>query len=200
VLRLFDTATGSVTPLARRTAGEVSMYVCGPTVYGPPHLGHGRFALVFDVLRRYLEWSGDHVVYVSNITDVDDKIIDRAAAEHTTADAVANHWEQVWWQAMDRLGVLPPTHDPHATAYIDAMVTLIAGLVNSGGAYVLDDGVYFDSTVVGDYGLLARQSLDSLRAGARVDVDDAKRAPTDFALWTPRMAHRMRGDEPGPAR
>ena len=159
------------------------MYVCGPTVYGPPHLGHGRFALVFDVLRRYLMWSGDEVVYVSNITDVDDKIIDRAAAEHTTADVVAHHWEQMWWQAMDRIGVLRPTHDPHATAYIADMVALIADLIDRGAAYVLDDGVYFDSSAVADYGLLARQSLDSLRAGARVDVDDAKRSPTDFALW-----------------
>jgi cysteinyl-tRNA synthetase len=180
---LFDTSTGAVVPLARRIPGEVSMYVCGPTVYGPPHLGHGRFALVFDVLRRYLMWSGDDVVYVSNITDVDDKIIDRAAAENTTSDAVAHHWEQVWWQAMDRIGVLRPTHDPHATAYIDDMVRLVAGLVDTGAAYVLNDGVYFDSSVVSDYGLLARQSLDSLRAGARVDIDDAKRAPTDFALW-----------------
>ena len=159
------------------------MYVCGPTVYGPPHLGHGRFALVFDVLRRYLMWSGDEVVYVSNITDVDDKIIDRAAAEHTTADVVAHHWEQMWWQAMDRIGVLRPTHDPHATAYIADMVALIADLIDRDAAYVLDDGVYFDSSAVADYGLLARQSLDSLRAGARVDVDDAKRSPTDFALW-----------------
>jgi len=183
VLHLFDTATGTVTPLRRRTPGEVSMYVCGPTVYGPPHLGHGRFALVFDVLRRYLMWSGDEVVYVSNITDVDDKIIDRAAAEHTTADVVAHHWEQMWWQAMDRIGVLRPTHDPHATAYIADMVALIGDLIDRGAAYVLDDGVYFDSSAVADYGLLARQSLDSLRAGARVDVDDAKRSPTDFALW-----------------
>lgn len=183
MLHLFDTATGTVPPLRRRTPGEVSMYVCGPTVYGPPHLGHGRFALVFDVLRRYLMWSGDEVVYVSNITDVDDKIIDRATAENTTADAVAHHWEQVWWQAMDRIGVLRPTHDPHATVYINDMVALVADLVDRDAAYVLDDGVYFDSSAVSDYGLLARQSLDSLRAGARVDVDDAKRSPTDFALW-----------------
>jgi cysteinyl-tRNA synthetase len=183
VLRLFDTATGQVVPLRRRIPGQVSMYVCGPTVYGPPHLGHGRFALVFDVLRRYLEWSGDDVVYVSNITDVDDKIIDKATAEGTTASEVAGHWERVWWASMDRIGVARPTHDPHATAYIDAMVALVADLVERGAAYVLDDGVYFDSSCVADYGLLARQDLDSLRAGARVGVDDAKRAPTDFALW-----------------
>ena len=159
------------------------MYVCGPTVYGPPHLGHGRFALVFDVLRRYLEWQGIEVTYVSNITDVDDKIIDRAASEGSTPTEVARHYEQVWWEAMDRIGVARPTHDPHAPAYVDDMVALIADLIERQAAYVLDDGVYFDSTCVADYGLLARQSLESLRAGARVEVDDAKRSPTDFALW-----------------
>lgn len=159
------------------------MYVCGPTVYGPPHLGHGRFALVFDVLRRYLDWCGLEVVYVSNITDVDDKIIDRAAREGSTPEEVAAHWEAVWWAAMDRIGVQRPTADPHATSYIDDMVRLVGDLVDRDAAYLLDDGVYFDTSTVDDYGLLARQDLDSLQAGARVAVDDAKRAPTDFALW-----------------
>ncbi len=159
------------------------MYVCGPTVYGPPHLGHGRFALVFDVLRRYLTWRGLDVVYVSNITDVDDKIIDRATREGSTPEEVARHWEAVWWAAMDHIGVLRPTADPHATAYIDDMVHLVGDLVERGAAYVIDDGVYFDTSTVADYGLLARQELDTLQAGARVAVDDAKRHPTDFALW-----------------
>jgi len=183
VLRLFDTAIGEVRPLRQRRAGQVSMYVCGPTVYGPPHLGHGRFALVFDVLRRYLTWRGLDVVYVSNITDVDDKIIDRATREGSTPEEVARHWEAVWWASMDRIGVQRPTADPHATAYIDDMVRLVGDLVDRGAAYVADDGVYFDTSVVGDYGLLARQDLDTLQAGARVAVDDAKRHPTDFALW-----------------
>ena len=183
MLRLFDTATGEVRPLRQRREGQVSMYVCGPTVYGPPHLGHGRFALVFDVLRRYLTWRGLEVVYVSNITDVDDKIIDRAAREGSTPEQVAQHWESVWWASMDRIGVQRPTSDPHATAYIDDMVRLVGELVERNAAYVIDDGVYFDTSTVGDYGLLARQDLDSLQAGARVAVDDAKRAPTDFALW-----------------
>lgn len=159
------------------------MYVCGPTVYGPPHLGHGRFALVFDVLRRYLTWRGLEVVYVSNITDVDDKIIDRAARERSTPEQVAQHWEAVWWASMDRIGVQRPTADPHATAYIDDMVRLVGDLVDRGAAYIIDDGVYFDTSTVGDYGLLARQDLDTLQAGARVAVDDAKRHSTDFALW-----------------
>ena len=101
------------------------MYVCGPTVYGPPHLGHGRFSLVFDVLRRYLEWSGNEVTYVSNITDVDDNIINRARAEGRTEAEVAAEYEAVWWQAMDAIGVQRPTVDPHATAYVEQMVELV---------------------------------------------------------------------------
>jgi cysteinyl-tRNA synthetase len=201
VIRLFDTATGEVRPLRQRREGEVSMYVCGPTVYGPPHLGHGRFALVFDVLRRYLMWCGNEVVYVSNITDVDDKIIDRAAREGTAPEEVAHHWEDVWWHAMDRIGVLRPTADPHATAYIDDMVTLVGDLLERGAAYVLADGIYFDTSSVGDYGLLARQDLESLQAGARVDVDDTKRSPTDFALWKLAKVGEPAWDSPwGPGR
>jgi cysteinyl-tRNA synthetase len=183
VLQLFDTALGRVVPLEPREPGKVSMYVCGPTVYGPPHLGHGRFSLVFDVLRRYLTWSGLDVTYVSNITDIDDKIIARAAEAGTTPEAVAAENEAVWWTAMEALGVARPDEDPHATDYVEQMVALIAELVERGDAYVADDGVYFSPDSVGDYGLLARQSLESLRAGARVDVAEHKRSPVDFALW-----------------
>jgi cysteinyl-tRNA synthetase len=183
MLRLHDTATGQVTPLRLRTEGQVSMYVCGPTVYGPPHLGHGRFSLVFDVLRRYLTWCGLDVRYVSNITDVDDKIIARAAEEGRSTDEVVAAYEQVWWEVMDALGVQRPTEDPHATAYIADMVELVGQLVADGAAYETSDGVYFTPEDVADYGLLARQSIDSLQAGARVEVGDEKRSPVDFALW-----------------
>jgi cysteinyl-tRNA synthetase len=159
------------------------MYVCGPTVYGPPHLGHGRFSLVFDVLRRYLEWSGLDVTYVSNITDIDDKIIARAAAEDRPWQDIAQRCEQVWYRAMDAIGVQRPTHDPHATGYVEQMVAFIGRLVDEDAAYVADDGVYFRPKVVDDYGLLARQSIESLQAGARVEVDDRKESPIDFALW-----------------
>jgi len=183
VLHLHDTATGRADPFETREPGKVSMYVCGPTVYGPPHLGHGRFSLNFDVLRRYLEWSGYDVDYVSNITDIDDKIIERAAAESRDPVEIAQRCEAVWWSAMDAIGVKRPTHAPHATEYVEAMVQLIGQLVERGAAYVAADGVYFRPAVVDDYGLLARQSIDSLRAGARVEVDDAKESPIDFVLW-----------------
>jgi len=172
-----------VKPLAMREPGKLGIYLCGPTVYGPPHLGHGRATLVFDILRRYLEWSGLEVEHVSNITDIDDKIIDRAAAEDRDWSEIATRCESVWWRAMESIGVQRPTSDPHATAYVDEMVTLVADLIERGAAYVSDDGVYFSAAVVDDYGLLARQSLESLQAGARVDVAEHKRAPADFALW-----------------
>ncbi len=183
MLQLFDTAKGGVVPFEPREPGKVSMYVCGPTVYGPPHLGHGRFSLVFDVLRRYLAWAGNDVTYVSNITDIDDKIIQRALDEDRDWRDIAQRCEAVWYRAMDALGVLRPDHEPHATAYVEQMVALIGRLVDAGAAYETSDGVYFLSERVDDYGLLARQPLDSLKAGARVEGIDEKRSPVDFALW-----------------
>jgi cysteinyl-tRNA synthetase len=191
MLRLFDTARGEVRELELREPGKVSMYVCGPTVYGPPHLGHGRMSLVFDVLRRYLEWSGYDVLFVSNITDVDDNIINRANREGIPWTEVAVHWERAYWEGMDAIGVKRPTIDPHASAFIDRMVELISDLVDHGMAYETADGVYFQAGRVEDYGLLARQSIDSLRAGARVEANEDKRSPIDFALWK-----KAKPDEP----
>jgi cysteinyl-tRNA synthetase len=183
MIRLFDTAAGQVRELALREPGTVSMYVCGPTVYGPPHLGHGRFSLVFDVLRRYLEWTGLDVTYVSNITDIDDNILKRAEAESRPWTDITERCEAVWWRAMDAIGVKRPTHDPHATAYVEKMVALVDRLVEVGMAYETSDGVYFQSERIEDYGLLARQSLDSLRAGARVEANEEKLSAVDFVLW-----------------
>ena len=159
------------------------MYVCGPTVYDLPHIGHGRYNLVFDVLRRYLLFCGLAVHYVSNITDVDDNIITRANEQGRTEPEVAAEFEAHWWAAMDALGVLRPDDSPHATAYITDMVGLVADLLARGVAYETSDGVYLSVDQVPGYGLLARQSLDSLRAGARVEENDEKRSPLDFALW-----------------
>jgi cysteinyl-tRNA synthetase len=183
VLRLHDTATGTVRPLELREEGRVSMYVCGPTVYDVPHLGHGRFTLVFDVLRRFLEFRGLDVRYVSNITDIDDHIITKASEEGRTEADVAGQYEAVWWDAMDRLGVKRPTEIPHATAFVADMVATIATLVDRGVGYETSDGVYLAVDQVEGYGLLARQSLDSLRSGARVEPDEQKRSPLDFVLW-----------------
>ena len=186
MLNLYDTATQTVKPLAMREPGRVSIYLCGPTVYGPPHLGHGRATLVYDILRRYLEWSGLQVRMVSNITDIDDKIIDRANREDRPWQEITQRCESVWFGAMEKLGVIRPTDVPHATEYVDSMVSMIGTLVGNGRAYVTSDGVYLDVPSVPDYGLLAHQSLDDMLAGGgerEVLGASEKRHPADFALW-----------------
>ena len=201
MLSLFDTARGRVRPVELRDPGRVTMYVCGPTVYGPPHLGHGRFSLVFDILRRYLEWTGHEVTYVSNITDIDDQIINKAAAEVRDPTDVAVEFEARWYEGMDLIGVKRPDADPHATAYVDQMVQLVSELVEAGRAYETSDGVYLATEDVEGYGTLARQSLDSLRSGARVEVTEEKRSPLDFVLWKKAKPGEPHWDSPwGPGR
>ena len=159
------------------------MYVCGPTVYDMPHIGHGRANLTFDILRRYLSFTGIRVHHVANVTDVDDNIIKRAAALGRTESEVAAEYEARWWESMDALGDLRPQDIPHATSYIDHMVSLIDDLMNRGVAYETPDGVYLEVSKVEGYGLLAQQSLESLQVGARVEANEDKRSPLDFALW-----------------
>jgi cysteinyl-tRNA synthetase len=201
MLHLHDTATGTVRPFELRTPGEVSMYICGPTVYDLPHIGHGRFTLTFDVLRRYELFNGLTVHYVSNITDVDDNIITRAKAEGRTETEVAQEYEARWWEAMDLLGVLRPSDAPHATAYIGDMVALVGELVARGVAYEISDGVYLNVEQVPGYGLLARQPLESLLSGARVEAVEEKRSPLDFVLWKKAKEGEPAWDSPwGPGR
>jgi cysteinyl-tRNA synthetase len=183
VLRLYDSVDGEVRDLVLRDPGRVSMYVCGPTVDNLPHLGHGRFTLVWDVARRWFTFRGLDVNYVSNITDIEDKIIARALQEdRSTAEVVATY-EGLWWEAMDHLGVARPDETPHATDYVGEMIELINAFLGDDIAYTISDGVYLDVSRVPDYGLLAGQPLDSLRAGDRVEAVDEKRSPLDFALW-----------------
>ena len=186
MLNLYDTATQSVKPLALRQPGSVSIYLCGPTVYGPPHLGHGRATLVYDILRRYLTWTGLSVRLVSNITDIDDKIIERANTEGRPWADITHKCESVWFEAMGKLGVIRPTDVPHATEYVQSMVDMINTLVTADKAYVTDDGVYLSIASVPDYGLLAHQSLDDMLSGGgdrEVFGASNKRHPSDFALW-----------------
>ena len=186
MLSLYDTATQEVRPLAMRRPGHLSIYLCGPTVYGPPHLGHGRATLVYDILRRYVTWSGIQVRLVSNITDIDDKIIDRANRENRPWQEITHKCEDVWFRAMGALNVERPTDIPHATEYVDQMVDMIATLVSRDRAYVTSDGVYLSVTSVDDYGLLAHQKLEDMLAGGgerEVFGANEKRHPADFALW-----------------
>ncbi|MSO15540.1 MAG: cysteine--tRNA ligase [Ilumatobacteraceae bacterium] len=186
MLNLYDTATQRVKPLALRQPGSVSIYLCGPTVYGPPHLGHGRATLVYDILRRYLTWTGLSVRLVSNITDIDDKIIERANTEGRMWSDITQKCESVWFEAMGKLGVIRPTDVPHATDYVQSMIDMINTLVTADKAYVTDDGVYLSIASVPDYGLLAHQSLDDMLSGGgdrEVFGATNKRHPSDFALW-----------------
>ena len=169
-----------------REPGRLSIYLCGPTVYGPPHLGHGRATLVYDIMRRYLEWSGVEVRLVSNITDIDDKIIDRAEREGREWSDITTKCENIWFRAMEGIDVLRPTDVPHATEWVDEMVDMISTLESSGAAYATSDGVYLSVESIEGYGLLAHQSLDYMMAGGgdrEVFGASEKRHPADFALW-----------------
>lgn len=186
MFRLYDTAMREVRPLAMRTPGTLNVYLCGPTVYGPAHLGHGRATIVYDIMRRYLEWRGVFVRLVSNITDIDDAIINRANTEGKTPEQIAIKCEAMWWKAMDAVNVKRPTDVPHATGYVPQMVAMINELIERGNAYVADDGVYLSVETVEDYGLLTHQRLaDMLAGGGGRDVFGAgnKRHPADFVLW-----------------
>ena len=186
MLRIHDTMAAREVEFVPRAPGRASIYVCGPTVYDVPHVGHGRTALVFDVIQRYLEWSGLTVTYVSNVTNVEDKIIARAAREGTSEREIADRYEKDYWNQLDRLGVRAPDDIPRATEFVDQMVQLIGELVERGHAYVIEgDGVYFQVDSYPGYGGLSHRKLDDLieGAGARVGVNDEKRSPVDFALW-----------------
>ncbi len=186
MLRLYDTATREVRELATREPGVVDIYLCGPTVYGPPHIGHGRATMEYDMLARYLRWRGLQVRLVSNVTDIDDAIINRANREQRPWDEIAQKCERVWFKAMDGINVARPNDIPHATQYVDDMVAMIGELVDLGKAYLTEDGVYLSVETVPDYGLLAHQDLDQLVAGGgdrEVVGAEHKRHPADFVLW-----------------
>mgnify|MGYP001217343090 CR=1 FL=1 len=204
MLRIHDTLARRSVPFEPARPGRVSMYVCGPTVYDVPHLGHGRTAVVFDTIRRYLEWRGFRVTYVSNVTDVDDKIIARAAAEGVSEPEIAARFTDAYWHELDRLGVARPDEVPHATGYVPRMLALVEELVDSGHAYVVEgEGVYFAVESYPGYGQLSGRRVEDLLegAGSRVDVDERKRSPVDFALWKAAKPGEPSWDSPwGPGR
>ena len=203
MLRFTDSLTGKKVEFTPRDPGKASVYWCGPTVYDDPHLGHARSTLAFDVLVRYLRWSDYDVCAVSNITDIDDKIINRAAAEGGSEPEVAGRYEASFIGQMDRLNVAHPDLRPRATEYVDKMVEIIADLVDREMAYTTDSGVYFDVDRLDDYGALVGRSVEDLRegAGARVEVDDDKNDPLDFALWKAAKPGEPTWDSPwGPGR
>jgi cysteinyl-tRNA synthetase len=182
-LRLYDTAARAVRDFTPLRAGQASVYVCGLTVQGRPHIGHVRAALAFDVLRRWLTHSGLEVTYVRNVTDIDDKILAKADDHGVPWWAWAYDNERACTRAYDVLGVLPPTYEPRATGHIPEMVTLMERLIERGHAYAADGDVYFDVRSFPEYGALTGQRLDDLQSAADTETDDRKRDPRDFALW-----------------
>ena len=182
-MRLYNTLGKDLQEFVPRDEGKASIYVCGPTVQSAPHLGHGRAAVVFDVLRRYLEWSGLEVHYVTNITDVEDKIIAEAQERGVSPQEVAAEATEQFLTGYRALGVLDADETPYATSHIAEMIALIERLVESGHAYESEGDVYFAVRSYPDYGKLSGHDLDELISGARVDPGEHKRDPLDFALW-----------------
>jgi cysteinyl-tRNA synthetase len=182
-LRIFNTRTGRKEDFAPIAPPRVGMYVCGVTVYDLSHLGHGRGALVFDVVRRYLAYAGYQVTYVRNYTDIDDKIIKRAAERGVSWQELAETYIREYVTDMTALGVRPADIEPKATEHIREIVDLVAALVDKGKAYVVDGDVYFRIKAFPTYGELGQRDLEELQAGARVEIDPRKEDPLDFALW-----------------
>ncbi len=182
-MKIFNTLTKKKEEFIPQVEGKVTMYVCGPTVYDRGHLGHGRSAVVFDVIRRYFEYRGLEVNFVSNYTDIDDKMITRAAERGMTVPELASEIIPLYKEDFGELRVKPATKHPLATEYIVEMVGLISELEKKGYTYLTSDGVYFEVSRYAPYGKLSGQDLNELQAGARVAVNDEKRGPQDFVLW-----------------
>lgn len=183
MLKISNTLSGEKEPWSPMKDKEVRLYVCGVTVYDHCHLGHARSAVVFDVIRNYLEYKNLFVRYVKNFTDIDDKIINRAQQEGKDWKEIAEKYIASYEEDMARLGVRSPWKAPKATEHIIEMIQIIEGLISKGVAYTVDGDVYYEVTKFPHYGKLSKRKLDDLMAGARVEIDERKKNPLDFALW-----------------
>jgi cysteinyl-tRNA synthetase len=201
MLKVFNTLTGRKDSFEPLVPDQVRMYVCGVTVYDYSHLGHARSALVFDVIRNYLRFSGYAVKYVKNFTDVDDKIINRASEEGKTSAEIAETYLRSYQEDMKRLGVVEADVEPKATEHIPDIITMIQTLIAKGHAYRLNGDVYYEVKTYPAYGRLSKRKTEDLLAGARVEVDERKRNPMDFALWKSSKPGEPAWDSPwGPGR
>ncbi|MFI3135169.1 MAG: cysteine--tRNA ligase, partial [Methylococcaceae bacterium] len=184
MLKLYNTLTRSKETFTPRVVGKVGLYVCGMTVYDYCHIGHARVMVVFDTVARYLRHSGYELTYVRNVTDIDDKIIQRANENGETITALTERFITAMHDDERALSVLPPDREPKATEAISDMIALITTLINKGYAYVGSNGdVFYSVTKFPTYGQLSGKHLDDLQAGERVDIDHAKQNPMDFVLW-----------------
>ncbi len=183
MLKIFNSLTRKKEEFKPLNENKVSMYVCGPTVYDIPHIGHGRSAMSFDVIRRYLEYLGYNVTFATNYTDIDDKMIERANAEGISVEDLAARVIPQYEASYAKLGVKTPTLQPKATDNIEGIIELIKILDEKGYVYTISDGVYYDVNKFEEYGKLSGQKLEDLRMGSRVAVNDEKKNPYDFAVW-----------------
>lgn len=184
MLKIYNSLTKQKEIFKPLQTGKVKIYVCGPTVYDFAHIGNARTYAAFDVVIRYLRWSGYDVTYVRNITDIDDKIIKRANENKESFQAVVDRFTQAIHEDFLALGLLSPNHEPRATEYVSHIISLINRLLENGYAYVADNGdVYYDVRKFEEYGALAHRDIDKLESGARVEINGVKHDPLDFVLW-----------------
>ncbi|HVO48344.1 MAG TPA: cysteine--tRNA ligase [Steroidobacteraceae bacterium] len=202
MIRIHNSMTGEKQELRPITPGQLRMYVCGMTVYDYIHVGHARMLTAFDVVSRYLRYRGYQLTYVRNITDIDDKIIKRAAENHEPIGAVTERFIQAMDEDTERLGLARPDFEPRATQYLPAIIAMIGQLIERGYAYVASDGdVLYAVAKFEGYGKLSGKRLSDLRAGARVEIGEAKRDPLDFVLWKHARPGEPQWDSPwGPGR
>ncbi len=180
---IYNTLTGKKEDFKPLSPPKVGIYVCGVTVYDLCHIGHARSLIVFDIIYRYLKFKGYDVTFVRNFTDIDDKIIKRANEENITYKEISERYIDEFNKDVKTLNILPPTFEPKATEHISEMINFIQTLVNKGFAYNVDGNVYFAVDKFKDYGKLSKKNTDDLLSGARIDIDQSKRNPLDFALW-----------------
>ncbi|MDP3284249.1 MAG: class I tRNA ligase family protein, partial [Desulfobacterales bacterium] len=182
-LRIYSTLERKKAPFVPVRPGRVSMYVCGPTVYDSCHIGHARSVIVFDVILKYLKAAGFDVTYVRNFTDVDDKIINRARQLGVDTSEVAEKYIKEFYEDMNALNIERATIEPRATEHIDKIIALIEKLLEKGMAYRINGDVFYAVEKFENYGKLSGRRLEEMEAGSRVDIDERKRNPFDFALW-----------------
>jgi cysteinyl-tRNA synthetase len=200
-IHVYNTLTKQKELFDTLEPGKVRFYACGPTVYNLFHIGNGRMFVVFDTIRRYLEYRGYDVTYVQNFTDVDDKIIARANELGKNVRWVADHYIEAYFQDADALGIRRATVYPRVTETIHEIISFIADLIRSGHAYMASGDVYYDTSSFHEYGKLSHQSVDEMRAGFRIEVNEGKRDPSDFALWKAAKPGEEFWDSPwGPGR
>ena len=182
-LKIYNSLSNKVEEFIPIHEGKVNMYVCGPTVYNHIHIGNARPVVFYDMLKNYLEFLGYEVTYASNVTDVDDKIINAAIKENKSEKEIATFYEEAYFKACELVGSKKPDEIPHATDYIEEMINFINELIEKGYAYVVDGDVFFRVNKIADYGCLSNQVSEELDSGARISVNDKKENPSDFSLW-----------------